>query len=114
MHEIGIMSSTLAAVAAEVRRQGATRVERILLRVGALSGADPAALQFAFAAVSPGTAAAGAVLEIELLPARAVCPDCAVEFEAGPGFITACPRCRRFCGELRQGRELELTRIEMT
>jgi len=114
MHELGIMESALSAVLAAGRANGAQRVHRIVLRVGALSGAEPEALRFAFEAVSQGTLAAGAVLDIDAVPARARCPDCAIEFEAGAGFVTACPRCRRLCGDLRQGRELELARVEMS
>jgi hydrogenase nickel incorporation protein HypA/HybF len=114
MHEIGIMSAALTAVLAEASRHGARRVGRIVLRVGALSGAEPEALRFAFAALSPGTPAAGAALDIDTVAARAHCPDCAADFEAGAGFVTECPRCRRLCGDLRQGRELELARVEMS
>jgi hydrogenase nickel incorporation protein HypA/HybF len=114
MHEIGIMSSAMTAVLAEAERHGAVRVDRIVLRVGALSGAEPDALRFAFDAVSAGTPAAGAALDIVTVPARARCGDCGVEFDAGPGFITECPQCRRFCGDILQGRELELARVEMS
>jgi hydrogenase nickel incorporation protein HypA/HybF len=114
MHELGIMESTLAAALAAARDNGAHRVHRIVLRVGALSGAEPDALRFAFAAVTAGTPADGAVLEIDAVPARARCPDCAIEFVPGAGFITACPQCRRLCADLRSGRELELTRVEMS
>ena len=36
------------------------------------------------------------------------------DFGVNSGFIFSCPRCGRLSGEVRQGRELELTRIEMT
>ena len=36
------------------------------------------------------------------------------EFDAGAGFVCECPRCQRLCGELRQGRELELSHLEMS
>lgn len=114
MHEVGIMESALAAVLERARGQGAHRVHRIALRIGSLSGVEPEALRFAFDVVTRGTPAAGAELAIEAVPALAHCPDCHADFAADSGFIFTCPGCRRLCGELRQGRELELTRIEMS
>ena len=108
------MESTLDAVMKAARENGARRVHRIVLRVGALSGAEPAALRFAFGIAARGTPAEDAVLDIDAVPARARCGDCGIEFEAGADFITECPQCRRLCGDLRQGRELELTRLEMS
>jgi hydrogenase nickel incorporation protein HypA/HybF len=114
MHEVGIMSSAMTAVLAEARRRGAQRVHRIVLRVGTLSGAEPDALRFAFEIVAQGTLAAGAELEIDPVPARARCAACATEFDAGAGLICECPTCRRLSGDLSQGRELELARLEMS
>ena len=114
MHELGIMESAMASVLKRAADNGASRVHRIVLRVGALSGAEPDALRFAFDIVARGTAASGAVLDIDTVPARSRCPDCGLDFDAGEGFITECPKCRRLCGELLQGRELELSRIEMS
>jgi len=108
------MASAVETVLQEARARGARRVHRIVLRIGALSGVEPEALRFAFDVVTRDTAAVGAELEIVAVPALAHCQDCKVDFAAGSGFIFACPHCQRFCGELRQGRELELTRIEMS
>lgn len=111
MHEAGIMQAALEAVRREAVARNAASVERIALRVGALSGVEPEALRFAFAACSAGTIAEGAALEVETVPAIARCPDCGRDFAAGRGFICQCPDCRAFSGDLRTGRELELARI---
>jgi hydrogenase nickel incorporation protein HypA/HybF len=114
MHEVGIMESTLDVVRRQAEQHRASRVHRIVLRIGALSGVEPEALRFAFDAVTRGTLADGAELAIEAVPARAHCAACARDFAAGPGFIFACPDCGQLSGDLRQGRELELVRLEMT
>ncbi len=112
MHEVGIIESALDVVRREAARHGAAAVHRVVLRVGAVSGAEPEALRFAFEAVSPGTVAAGAELEIELVPARAHCAACADDFTVEHGFLFSCPRCSALSGDLRAGRELELARLE--
>jgi len=114
MHEAGIMESTLALAAAKARDQGATRIHRIVLRIGALSGVEPEALRFAFDAMAKQTPAAGAVLDIETVPACGRCEECYLEFEVTSGFIFTCPKCGRISGDLNQGRELELARLEIS
>jgi hydrogenase nickel incorporation protein HypA/HybF len=114
MHEVGIMSSAIETVLAQTREHGASRVHLIVLRIGALSGVQPEALRFAFDVVTKDTLAEGATLEIDTVPARARCPDCELDFEPDSSFIFTCPRCSRICGELAQGRELELARIEVS
>lgn len=114
MHEVGIMTSALDAVLQQARAHGARHVQRIVLRIGALAGVDAGALRFAFEAAVPGTPAAAATLEIQAVPAIARCAACAADFSVANGYIFSCPACGRLSGELRQGRELELTRIEMS
>jgi len=108
------MESTLAAVRREAVARNAAHVDRIVLRIGVLSGVEPEALRFAFEACAPGTIAAGAELAIESVPALAFCTTCGCEFAAGPGFICCCPGCGNLSGDLRSGRELELRCIEFT
>lgn len=114
VHEVGIMEATLAAVRREAGARNAARVDGITLRIGVLSGVEPAALRFAFAACTPGTIAEGATLEVEIVPAIAHCHACDRDFAAGRGFICRCPECQELSGDLRSGRELELCRIEFT
>ncbi len=115
MHEVGIIETTLEIVLQHVAAQQAQRVDRVVLRIGSLAGVENQALHFAFDAVSHGTAAEGATLEIEAVPAAVYCRECDREFEAEEGsYIFKCPVCGGLCGEVRRGRELELTRIEMT
>lgn len=113
MHELGIAEAALQQALEHSRRAGGSRVARIVLRVGELSGVDPEALRFAFAALQPGTAAEAAVLEIDAVHAVVRCQDCAREFRPGDPFAFACPSCQRICTEVARGRELELTSLEI-
>ena len=111
MHELSIMQMALNQALAEARRAGATRVHEIRLRVGVLSGVVPDALQFAFEALVPDTLAEQAKLIIEDVPARFWCAVCEKGF-AAPNLFAECPDCGR-SGELRGGRELELSSLEV-
>lgn len=106
------MESALNAIRQQAVNHGAARVSKIVLRIGTLSGVDLDALRFAYEALTPGTVAADAVLEIEPVPARAHCSTCDASFEAGRGFIFQCPRCGDYSGDIRAGRELGIARLE--
>lgn len=113
MHELGIAEAALQQTLEHARGAGATRVTRIVLRVGEWSGVDADALEFALRAILPGTLAAGAGIEIERMAAAVRCPECARDFEPGPDPLFTCPSCQRPCTTVVRGRELALTRLEI-
>lgn len=106
------MESALSAVLKKAREAGATRVHGIRLRIGALSGVVPEALEFAFQALAPETPAADARLIIENVPARFWCRLCQREFQADDLFAE-CPDCHNASMELRSGREMEIASMEI-
>jgi hydrogenase nickel incorporation protein HypA/HybF len=112
MHELSIMQSALRVALDQARQAGARRVHLIRLRIGALSGVVPDALEFAFEALAPGTAAETAKLAIEHVPARFWCATCTREFQSDDMFAE-CPDCHGLSGELRAGREMELASLEI-
>lgn len=107
------MQTALALAAEQAALQGAAHIHCMKLRVGRLSGVEPAALMFAFEALAPGTPAEGARLEIEMVPTVCHCSGCASEFEP-EDFIFTCPRCGQFSSEVRSGQELELASLEVS
>jgi hydrogenase nickel incorporation protein HypA/HybF len=112
MHELSIMQSALSMALEQARQAGASRVHEIRLRIGALSGVVPEALEFAFEALTPGTLAEGAQLAIEHVPARFWCADCAREF-VSDDLLAECPDCHALSREIRSGRELEVASLEI-
>lgn len=113
MHEFSIAESLLQSVADQLRANGATRVHALTVQVGALSGVVPDALRFAWDALAPGSAAAGAALTIEEVPVSCYCATCAREFAAGPGQYH-CPACGERSADVRRGQELHLMRMEVS
>ena len=113
MHEFSIMQSALDTAAEKTRAAGATQIHRLKVRVGSLSGVVPEALRFAFDALKDQTPAANAAFEIELVPAVGWCAACAAEF-AADDLHYECPRCHQSSGELRRGKEMELSSLEIS
>jgi hydrogenase nickel incorporation protein HypA/HybF len=113
MHEISIMQGTLDLALHTAQGSAATQIHSLRLRVGSMTGVVPEALQFAFEALSEGTLAAGARLDIEMVPASCWCADCQSEFDS-TDWLQQCPKCHRTSAELRHGLELELASMEIT
>jgi hydrogenase nickel incorporation protein HypA/HybF len=113
MHEVSLLEGTLDLAIGYAQAQGATEIHRLTLRVGALSGVIPEALQFAFDIVIQGTIAEKAELSIEKIPAICHCPTCQQNFQP-IDWIYECPKCYRLCTEILQGRDLELVSLEVS
>lgn len=113
MHEVSLMEGALATVFELAQKNAGTKVLSVQMRVGALSGVVPEALEFAFEALTPGTPAEGARLEVERVPAVCYCNACLAEAELAE-LEFSCPRCQGTDIKLVRGREFELTGIEVS
>ena len=113
MHEIGLMQSALDMAFERMQSAGAERVLALRFKVGPLSGVVPEALEFAFEALSQGTAAEGGRLEIEKVGVVCYCFTCRIEYELQEIDYT-CPHCEGTSIELRSGSEFELTSLEVS
>ena len=108
MHELGLCSSIVDAVA---QRAGERPVARVRVHVGLLHHVHPDAFEQSFAVAAAGTVAEDASAELVLVPISARCQAC------GHGWTTeepptACPDCESFAIELVGGDELTLELIE--
>ncbi len=86
MHEFSIAE----ALAGQVRRHAppGRRVRGVEIRVGALRGIEPEALQMGWQAVTAETALEGATLEIDSLPWTLDCRTCARSWTSDVPFVT--------------------------
>jgi hydrogenase nickel incorporation protein HypA/HybF len=110
VHELSIVLGLIDAVA-EAAPAGQL-VSVIHLRIGALSGISPTALDFAYQLASVGTVADGARLEIETVPVRLNCQPCQRVVEATQHSL-CCPECHTPSLAVVSGRELEIAWIEV-
>jgi hydrogenase nickel incorporation protein HypA/HybF len=113
VHETGIVRELLESVNAAAIQAGATSVDLVRVSVGELTEVVPEAMQFAWTALTPGTLAEGATLEVTVLPARSVCSDCDTEF-AHDRFDRSCPECGSYLCGVIAGNELELGSVDVT
>ncbi len=95
MHEMALAESMLEIVEATARKHGASRVSAVRLEIGALSHVAVDALRFCFDAVTRGSLAEGAALEIDATPGEAWCMPCG-DRVALAQLGDPCPRCGGF------------------
>ncbi len=112
MHELSLMDNVRELALEQARLHGASRIEVITLRIGALAGVEPDALRFAFEVVMAGSIAANAQLHVEAVAAEAFCEPCSKAFAVRDGWCE-CPRCGAISRRLLRGRELELASLQL-
>jgi hydrogenase nickel incorporation protein HypA/HybF len=114
MHELSLVTNILEIAEEYARREGASAIRAVSLRVGAMSGVEPEALEFAFSLARQGTLAQDARLEVEYVPLRASCAACNLEFDAEDRFgIAVCPSCHQPSASFTRGEELEVCSLEV-
>jgi hydrogenase nickel incorporation protein HypA/HybF len=89
------------------------RVLEVRLRVGVLAAVVEDSLQFCYGMATEGTPLEGSRLVVKLVPVVMHCVRCEADVELAGVQSFRCPRCDEPCGDLRQGRELEIEAIEI-
>jgi hydrogenase nickel incorporation protein HypA/HybF len=112
VHELSLVASVFDLLEEKAREHGASRVTKVVLKVGAMSGVVPDLLETAFDTYKAGTLAEGARLVIVAVPVKLRCPDCGgatVREEAD----FSCAACGSRRVEVAEGRELVVETIDL-
>ncbi len=92
-------------------REGAARVTKIGLLLGAMAGVEEEALRFCFASLARGTPAEDAALSVTRVPLAGRCGACGHE-QPIEGYDFVCPACGGGLA-IVTGRELRVEYVEM-
>lgn len=112
MHEMSIAEGIVDIALQTLKANEGTVVHQIQVQLGKMSGVEPDSLHFCFEAVTKGTAAEGAKLELQMVPVAARCLDCDTEFSV-VDYKFKCPRCHSTAVVMTTGRELRVVSIDM-
>lgn len=113
MHELSLCISLMNQLELLAREHRASKVERVRLLLGPLSGAEAGLLEAAWPLAAAGTLAEGAGLEIAPAPVRVECSGCGETSEARPNRLV-CGHCGDYRTRLVSGDELLLTQVELS
>jgi hydrogenase nickel incorporation protein HypA/HybF len=113
MHELSLVTSIVETVTESLKAYPGTHIKAVNLRVGILASVIPDTLEFCYGIATENTPLEGSRLVVEMLPVIVHCERCHkdVTLEGMQSF--RCPDCGELCGDLRQGRELEIDSIEI-
>ncbi|KAA0684182.1 hydrogenase maturation nickel metallochaperone HypA [Roseomonas genomospecies 6] len=112
MHELALSQGIIDVIRDQAAAQGFTRVKTVRLVIGALSHVEPEAIAFGFDAVSRGTIAEGAVLDIERPPGQAFCLSCEKPVPL-PERSDPCPDCGGHQLVVTGGEEMRVKELEV-
>lgn len=112
MHEMSLAEGVLQVIEEAARKDQFQQVSTVWLEIGQLSGVEPQAMAFCFDAVTRGSVADGARLEILTLPGQAWCMACAKTVPMTEVF-GECPDCGGFQLQVTGGTEMRIKELEV-
>lgn len=113
VHELSIAMSMVEMATEEALRQGDVQIVALHLKLGQLSGVVKEALLFSWEVACEGTPLAGSHLVIEEVPVVIYCSVCQQECLLDSIQKFCCPVCQTLTAEIRQGKEIEVTALEI-
>jgi hydrogenase nickel incorporation protein HypA/HybF len=107
MHEMSLAEGVLQIIEDYALRESFRKVNCVRLEIGRLSGVETESLRFCFDAVTRGSVAEGATLEIIEVPGRAWCFRCgkSVEVRDDPA---QCPECAGVELQVESGKDMRI------
>ncbi len=113
MHEMSLAEGVLQLIEDAARQQAFATVCTVLFEIGELSGVEPEVMVFCFDAVTRGSIAQGARLEIIRLPGTGWCMACARTVPMTEVF-GECPVCGGHQVQVTGGTEMRVKELEVT
>lgn len=110
MHELGVVIEVVKTVENFAKKNGVTKIERLVLQIGELSSMIPKYIEACYPAAVDGTTMEETKLEIEIVPGNGICKACNETFNIlhNEG---KCPKCGSKDFELLSGKEFLIKEI---
>lgn len=113
MHELTVTQSILDIVLEKAGEAKASKVTRINLVIGEMSGIVDDCVQFYFDFLSTDSIASGASLSFNRVPTQLRCRNCGATFSVDSPSSWNCPQCGQWSVEVVAGREFYIDSIEV-
>ena len=112
MHEMSLAEGVLQIIEDSAKQQDFSSVKAVWLEIGQLSSVEPEAMRFCFDAVTRGSLAEGARLEIVIVDGGGQCLNCGqtVKLKA---VYDACPACGGYPVNPVSGTEMRIRELEV-
>jgi hydrogenase nickel incorporation protein HypA/HybF len=109
---MSLAESVLQLIEDSAKTNGFTRVRTVWLEIGQLAGVEAEAMRFCFDAVTRGSIADGAALEIIATPGSGRCTDCG-RTVAVTARYEPCPACGGYAVQIAGGAEMRVRELDV-
>ena len=113
MHELSVALGIVKTAEIETKKADLTKVDKIELIIGTLSGVEPESLEFVWQIAVQDTVLAKAERSIEYIEAKANCLECETVFPV-KNIYDACPKCNSYFKDIFQGKELKIKALHLS
>ena len=110
MHEMAIAVELMRQLETLAQERAISCIEELTVTAGQMRQIVPEALKLAFELSAEGTVAAGAKLNVQVVPAVARCRQCGQKFEPAAAWFL-CPTCQQADVEMVEGNDIILTSV---
>lgn len=112
MHEYSVVQALLEQIEQIAAQNEATKVTKIVTKIGVMSGIEPHLLEIAFNTFKEKTICDGAEFVIHIQPVKIRCRQCEDESELEK-IHYCCPRCESIEVDVIDGEDMFLMSLEM-
>ncbi len=112
MHEYSIVQSLLDACEENAKANDATKVTKVVVKIGVMSGIEPELLKTAFDTFKEQTVCDGAEFIMNIQPIKIKCNSCLSESTLAK-LEYCCPHCQSVELDVLDGEEMYLMQLEL-
>jgi hydrogenase nickel incorporation protein HypA/HybF len=112
MHEYSIVQALLNQCEDHAKKNEASKIIKVVLKIGVLSGVEPHLLETAFDTFKEGTICEDATLEMNIQEIIIYCKECKSESQIDD-FGLACQNCNSLNVSVVDGEDMYLMSLEM-
>jgi hydrogenase nickel incorporation protein HypA/HybF len=112
MHELSLAESVIQIIEEAAVAQQFTQVRVVWIEVGSMAGVEQDAMRFCFDAVTRGTLAEGARLEMIEVPGTGTCTECGSVHPVA-NLLDTCPKCGSVAVQVEGGTGLRVKELDV-
>ena len=112
MHEYSVVQALLNQCEEHAKQNGATKVTKVICKIGVMSGIEVHLLQVAFDTFKEGTMCSEALLVLNTQKLKLKCKDCSHVFEVDE-VRYFCIKCESLRVKVVDGEDMYLMSLEM-
>jgi len=112
MHEYSIVQSLLDSCEENAKVNNATKVTKVVVKIGVMSGVEPDLLQTAFDTFKEETICHDAQFIINIQKVKILCNECQTTSELEKNEY-CCPKCKSTQLDILDGEEMYLMQLEL-